>query len=291
MVRRKTKTGQQYSEATPYKLKGFRYLMAFHAGVCQIILEKYNQSYIYIDLNCGAGYQPEYGEFGDEIYGSPIIALQELNKKGIEPICHFCDNNQEALNNLKKLIEEDLLLKCQPFYWHGDNKESLVKIAQQINNKQFCGLVYSDPNGKQDFPLKEIKETFQLPQMKKVDLLLNVATTYVKRWEKNPKAKAAWDVYSLDELIMDHGKIRIFIRQPENPSLKWTFIYATNWNKQKNLPKISLYDINNKIGKQIIEHLFSPASTPLPQINEDGSAMIQGDLLKGLDSSFNKIQE
>ncbi len=104
MERRKTKTGQQYSESTPYKLKGFRYLMSFHARVCELILKKSNQDYIYIDLNCGAGYQPEYREFGDEVLGSPIIALQALNERGINPICHFCDANEEALKTLEKTM-------------------------------------------------------------------------------------------------------------------------------------------------------------------------------------------
>jgi hypothetical protein len=106
MTRRQTKTGQQYSESTPFKLKGFRYLMGFHARVCELILKKYSQKYIYIDLNCGAGDQPEYRDFGDEVLGSPIIAVQELNKLGIIPICHFCDQNQEALNQLRRTIEK-----------------------------------------------------------------------------------------------------------------------------------------------------------------------------------------
>jgi len=113
-----TRTGQQYSAATPYKLKGFRYLMGYHARVCKLIFDKPNNEsskYIYIDLNCGASYQPDYGEVGDETLGSPIIALQELNGQGIEPICHFCDANKESLEILKRTIEE-LKLNCEPHY-------------------------------------------------------------------------------------------------------------------------------------------------------------------------------
>jgi hypothetical protein len=113
--------------------------------------------------------------------------------------------------------------------------------------------------------------------MRKVDLLLNMATTYVKRWECNPKVN--WEVYPLKELINGHGKKRVFIRQPENPSLKWTFVYATNWDKQKNIPKIRLYDINGEIGEKILEHLFNPASNPLPYFSQDGKASVQGNLL------------
>ena len=258
MVRRKTKTGQQYSEATPFKLKGFRYLMAYHAGVCKLILEKYNQKYIYIDLNCGAGSQPEYEEVGDELYGSPIIALQELNKKGIIPECHFCDASKEAIEKLKETIES-LGLKCESTYWIGDNKESLRNIAQSINNDKFCGLLYSDPDGKQDFPLKEIKETLQLFQMKKVDLLLNVATTSVKRWKKNPKV--TWNCHSLSELIADHGKEYIFIREPEDGPLKWTFIYATNWGQQKELRSIKLIGGIHQLNATIIQFHDDARST------------------------------
>jgi three-Cys-motif partner protein len=268
-----TRTGQQYSASTPYKLIGFRYLMGYHARVCKLILSKTRQPYIYIDLNCGAGYQPDYRKFGEEALGSPIIALQELNEQGIEPICHFCDESEESLELLKRAIEE-LKLKCAANYWLGDNKDSLLAISRELTDPQFLGLVYSDPNGKQDFPVKEIKEVFQLPRMKKVDLLMNVATTYVKRWEVNPKA--TWDTYSLEDIIGGHGKEKIFVRKPENPSLKWTFIYATNWAQQKNLTKIQLYSIESDVGKGILDHLFNPKSNPLPGIYDDGSISIQG---------------
>jgi three-Cys-motif partner protein len=270
-----TSTGQQYSASTPYKLKGFRYLMGYHSRVCKLILQKIRQSYIYIDLNCGAGYQPDYKKFGDETLGSPIVALQQLNQEGIEPICHFCDVSEESLEILKKTIAE-LKLKCQPNYWLGDNKNALLSISKTLHNSQFLGLVYSDPNGKQDFPIKEIKSVFQLPQMRKVDLLMNVATTYVKRWESNPKAN--WETYTLEEIITGHGKEYIFVRQPENSSLKWTFIYATNWDKQKDLKRIKLYNVNSNVGKKILDNLVNPRSNPLPFFNTDGSVAIQGNL-------------
>ncbi|KAM3113896.1 three-Cys-motif partner protein TcmP [Phormidesmis sp. 146-33] len=281
-----TPTGQQYSASTPFKLKGFRYLMGYHSRVCKLILNKTNQPYIYIDLNCGAGYQPDYRKFGDQALGSPIIALQELNGQGIEPICHFCDSSQESLEILRRTIE-DLKLKCEPHYWSSDNKDALLSISQGLANSQFQGLVYSDPNGKQDFPIKEIKDVFQLPQMRKVDLLMNVATTYVKRWESNPKAN--WEVYSLEEVITGHGKEKIFVRKPENPALKWTFIYATNWAKQKDLTKIQLYSVDGDVGKGILDHLFNPRFNPLPGIYDDGSVSIQTSL--NFDVSNSDLEE
>ena len=69
-----TKTGQQYSDATPYKLNGFRYLMRYHAGVCEKIFSKYPKS-------------------KHIIYDSPIIALQEPNKKG--GVFHICENTSK----------------------------------------------------------------------------------------------------------------------------------------------------------------------------------------------------
>lgn len=88
--------------------------MGYHARVCNRILKKINQPYIYIDLNCGTGYQPDYRKFGDEVLGSPIIALQELNQQGIEPICHFCDASKESLEILEKTIKdlEPALSRC-----------------------------------------------------------------------------------------------------------------------------------------------------------------------------------
>ncbi len=168
--------------------------MGYHSRVCELILQKTRQPYIYIDLNCGAGYQPDYKKVGDEVLGSPIIALQALNKRSIKPVCHFCDTNQESLEILERTIQE-FKLQCTASYWLGENSQSLKDISQGLSNSQFHGLVYSDPNGKQDFPIQEIKSVFQLPQMQKVDLLMNVATTYVKRWETNPKAN--WKVYPL----------------------------------------------------------------------------------------------
>ncbi len=247
--------------------------MGYHAGVGALIMKKYHQPYIYIDLNCGAGYQPEYSEFGDEVLGSPIIALEELNKKGIDPVCHFCDSSQEALDTLKSAIQERSL-KCKAHYWVGDNKDSLLSIAEELGDSQFNGLIYADPNGKQDFPLNEIKQVICLPQMRKVDILMNVATTYVKRWGPNPKVN--WEVPSLQDITSGNGKERTFIRQPEyeDRNMKWIFVYATNWAKQKNLEKIRLYDINSEIGKEISAHILSPKSTALP-IDKDGTIGIQ----------------
>jgi three-Cys-motif partner protein len=225
-------------------------------------------------LNCGAGYQPDYRKFGDEVLGSPIVALQELNRQGIEPVCHFCDVSEESLELLKGMIAE-LKLKCQPHYWSGDNKDTLLRISQTFSNSEFLGLMYSDPNGKQNFPVKEIKEVLQHSQMRKVDLLMNVATNYVKRWESNPKVN--WDAYTLEEIIGGHGKDHIFVRKPDNPTLKWTFIYATNWAKQKDLTKIQLYNANEDFGKEILDHLFNPKSNPL-LLDSNGSVAIQGEL-------------
>ena len=267
-----TRTGQQYSASTPYKLKGFRYLMSYHAAVCEKILKKRKQPYIYIDLNCGAGDQPDYRKFGDEVLGSPIIALQELNKKDIDPICHFCDSNEESLEILQETIGR-LGLRCRPRYWPGDNKDSLPSICQDFVYPESLGIVYSDPNGKQDFPLQEIKAAFKLEKLRKIDLLMNIATNYVRRWESNPKVN--WEVYSLEELTSEHGKNHTFVRYPENSSLKWTFVYATNFEKQKELKNIRLYRAEGEIGERILDHLFNPKSNPLPIINEDGSIGIQ----------------
>lgn len=285
MARRTTKTGQQYSSATPYKLKAFRYLLGFHAGVCERITKKYNQPYIYIDLNCGAGSQPDYQEFGDEVFGSPIVAVQELNKKGIHPICHFCDSSEEAIESLKKVIR-DMSLQCTPLYWLGDNKDSLLKISKQLGESKFQGLIYSDPNGKQDFPLDEIQQMIRLPQMNKVDILMNVATTYVKRWQSNPKAN--WETHSLDKVVFEHGKSRTFIRRPEDRNLKWTFVYATNWDKQKNIKKIHLYDVNDPVGREILDHIFNPKSTSSP-IDKDGNIRIQQTLDFSVDNSNTEV--
>ncbi len=238
---------------------------------------------MYVDLNCGSGYQPEYKKYGDEVLGSPIIALQELNQQNIEPVCHFCDVNDKSLRILEETIL-NLKLKCKPSYWLGDNKNSLTEISRNLENSHFHGLVYSDPNGKQDFPVREIKDIFQMPQMKKVDLLMNVATTYVKRWQTNPKAN--WEAYSLEEISNGHGKKHVFIRAPENTSLKWTFIYATNWAKQKDLGKISLYNSKSDLGGSILEHLFNPKSNPMPGIYEDGSIAIQKQLNLDIGDGF-----
>jgi hypothetical protein len=105
----------------------------------------------------------------------------------------------------------------------------------------------------------------------------------VKRWESNPKAN--WTAYSLEEITTGHGKEKIFVRKPENPALKWTFIYATNWAEQKDLKNIKLYSVDGDVGKRILDHLFNPRSNPLP-FSQDGSVVIQGNLLDILNSEL-----
>lgn len=161
-------------------------------------------------------------------------------------------------------------------------KDSLAQISKTFMHPNYQGILYSDPNGKQDFPLNEIKSFLHTPQINRLELLLNVSTTYVKRWDANPKT--SWEVYPLEQLVKGHGKERVFVREPDHSSQKWTFIYATNWKDQKELLKMRLYDIRSDTGKRILDHLFNPKSNPLPYINEKGHAAIQLDIWNNNDS-------
>ena len=105
---------------------------------------------------------------------------------------------------------------------------------------------------------------------------------------KNPKV--TWNCHSLPELITDHGKEYIFIREPEDGPLKWTFIYATNWVKQKELRSIKLFNIKERIGEQIVEHLSNPKN-PRPYFGQDGSRAYQTNLFDSSDSILNTPED
>lgn len=265
----KTQTGQEYSEATPDKLRAFEYFMGYHAGVSKHILNRNRRysGYAYIDLNCGAGYQPEYREFGDRAYGSPIIATRQALNHQLDPLLYFVDVRTEAIKALRKSILHKFA-NLPYFALASDNALFVPKLIEYLPMGDLLGLIYLDPNGNQELPLKALQKFYGNRTFSSIDVLMNLSATNLKRWFNNPKAKGRWGEYGLQEIIDSVPKKHWFIRYPVNKLFKWTFLYGTNWAKQKDLNQIHLYNIESESGQAILRHLLDCQNNPLPIIGQ-----------------------
>lgn len=279
---------QGYSQNTAYKQFKLRYFMACHASIVRNIQRRFseNLNYLYIDLNCGKGHQPEYESANCEPWGSPVIAVEELNKKGIIPYCYFVDIDPGAIATLKEVFSDRSDLRCYPSYWTGDSCQVFPELAHSIEEKhgntKNNGLIYIDPNGNQIIPLKSIRECCQnLKSLNYVDLLMHCSATYLKRWANNRLIKR--EKYNLEQVVTEHGKRQVFISFPPDATLKlkrekWTFVYATNYDKSKDINKIGMYKVTentNDLGGKIFRHLVD-SSHPLPVL--ETSRFVQGSL-------------
>lgn len=145
----------------------------------------------------------------------------------------------------------------------------IPEIMSRLPPGRLLGLLYLDPNGNQELPLNGLKHFYSFHRLSSIDVLMNLSATNLKRWFNNPKAKGRWGEYGLQEIIESIPKKYWFVRYPVNKLFKWTFLYGTNWVKQKDLNRIGLYSIEGGMGKAILNHLLDCKNNPLPSL--DGS--------------------
>ncbi len=195
--------------------------------------------YYYYDLTTGPGVV-------NGIEGSPLIAKRLL--KDTPHLMALFEKDRDSARSLMKRFSGD------PSVWvlNEDFANIRVHIEPRIRHNSPIGLMYWDGNGTIP-PKEDIADIFSGEKFKRIDLLMHVASTNMKRCrvvgenarEKGSNGKkscrAQPNVSTLD-LCANH-KMKWLVSTPEW-NQGWTFILGTNYEGYKSYRKIGLHDIN-----------------------------------------------
>jgi len=263
----KTKDGQGYSEATPYKQEGFAKVLAKISNIAFYAQKKQCQKeFIYIDCNAGCGVDDSAGK------GSPVIAMDVLGGQSLvgktqrgnfdNLIFIFCDCNDENIKKLKALcIEKYKHLKTYCFCGNNNSIEFFDFVESIVNDSiktpQPFGLIYSDPNGSIDYPLDNINRFAKSFRLQRTDILVNFNTVQMKRNRIVFKESSEHQRRHLIDVVSAINKKKQFVRRyyPKNNCFKFAHFLFTNYAKMGEYKGISMFDVNSKEGKALFTEL------------------------------------
>lgn len=267
-----TQTGQGYGLSSALKREHFRKFLSVHTKICQSIIKRKHwayQKYVYVDLNAGTGYYEE-----DE--GSPVSFLKAV---GIEHKAYFVEIDEQAAHllqaNTQTLGRGGSNVIC------GDNKIMLPHITKDLQrltsgnsgkNKLAFGLIYSDENGT-DIPFNEMSQALSQPHMEKIDVLIYVSCTALKRVMKALPAKGC---RRISEYISLMPKQHWQVRQPVGAH-QWCFLFGTNWPEYPQLTKQGFYKIDSVEGQAILDRVSNTVEE-IKELNLKKSGFIQQSL-------------
>lgn len=234
-----------YGKFTNDKFKRFDYFLDAYLGIVKRIQMKairqewldewQTEPFHFIDMNCGPG--KIYGAepiIKDGTNGSPLIFLDNAEKKEINYKADFVDNHTEAINQLVGNIPS---LNFGYVDWHCfDNKLISNRLISDDFNHKIIGLVYHDPNnGSISWDaLKRISEL-----RPKYDILINIPTSLFKRKPESYNGDKFLSDY-LSELGKNKWLITDFWKGDKHC---WTFAFLTNFISMKDIEAIGLRDI------------------------------------------------
>lgn len=277
---KKSIANEGVSRFTKIKQLDFDFLLDTQAGISKAIANKSHGllPVLYVDFNCGSGYCEHYKKYGANPVGSPIRAIQIYNKHGFTPHCIFIDNNLDAIKKLQENLNSNefrqLAYTCD--FLCLDNMDCADRVINRIlalKTESFLGMMYSDPNGNQRFPIKAIEKIYEsLSCLYRVDLLLNVEMTSLKRWNSN--TLVTWDVPCHKELLLNYesliNKKYSFLGKPRDSRHQWHFQFFTNWSKAPQLEKINLYSTKpSEKGEKILWYYLKMNGVTWKQLNLD----------------------
>lgn len=250
-------TGQGHSGYTLIKQEAFRYFMEVHAKIiCRIFAQKkpyVDRCYYYIDTNAGKGYND------DGSPGSIMIAVDTLgdtlSRNQYDFLITAIEKNATAAQMLRYALEQT----CEDWSVIArDNAMALTSdlIPDEPDDTRY-GLVYCDPNDMKGLPFDALTTFFQAsqPQTQKMDLLINLSATTLKRVQG---AHYTW--YTIPDIIGKVNKNYWYIREGYDRA-QWTFLFGTNWpdwpplRLKTSRQKLGLYPIDSSEGRSLLEKL------------------------------------
>lgn len=256
-----TATGQGYGVYSASKRSHLSAFLGLHTTIVQNVTSRYewaHEQYTYIDLNAGTGIH-------EDDYGSPLIFLGHV-KSGYR--AYFIEIETEAVAALKKNLTAAMRDRTNSISFFqgtdsiqvktGDNRVLLPQIAEELrqdylmNRSPAFGLIFSDENGA-DIPFDELAQVYKQPHMSRIDVLIYVSATSLKRVMKSSSLK---NRLRLNEYIHALNKKHWQVRQPQGQH-QWCFLFGTNWDKKgkmgyPELRKLGFFDASSSEGQEIL---------------------------------------
>jgi hypothetical protein len=216
-------------------------------------------------MNAGSGYY-------EEIKGSPAIFIEEaeshranftavmseIDDCGCRDLSDYiqCETNEDAIRIAKSMLTDSNIIGCRigtgniTIVCNEDNKKTLSSVETFYLRKDVkipFGIIYIDPNNHQG-RFKEIESFFNHKKFNKLDILIHISATSIKRVRKHNIAQ------EIDNAIKNINKKCWLIRRPYS-AWQWTFLLGTNWNAFPDFDKQGFVSLDSKEGKLCLEVL------------------------------------
>jgi len=218
------------SEATPIKLKRFRYLAKVHCRIAKPMHLKWpcSPEYLFVDMTAGPG-STVHGD------GSPLIFQQVARELKLPHKAFLIERDSESASRLSSLLTDDPNMSVV----HGDNKDHLPLCLEWLKGKPLhYGMIYSDANGEIDqLPFDVLAEVSPMRLLQYVDILIHLSPTIIKRVRSSPCCPFHDDLMTLMSGIQ---KNHWYAWDPVG-AFQWTFLFGTNW---KDFPRLVYKDGN-----------------------------------------------
>lgn len=289
--RSETTSGFKFSGYTKQKQSDLMHIFAHHMAHVGAILKGHawsDDSYLYIDLHAGLGYDSTLN------IGSPLRAIYQAHLRNLPAKFIFLEKDFETYNYLKSLIfgtltpfdsvpssvSSEIIKHCQGIGIYltpcdiAMNNSILLQALKAVDeyknnisilnldhnsygffpNKKVFGLVYADPsNG--EIPTKPLATvSHKLP---KLDILINLSANSHKR-KGGYKLKRGLDYPRIFQEIKSL-KTHWWIREVDGTAHQWTMLFGSNNSEIKTFKSLygAWHSLETKEGKywlDIISH-------------------------------------
>jgi hypothetical protein len=252
---------------TREKWKRFEYLLRVHAEVCRLVMTKHrwaDSAYSYFDFFAGPGLYDEGDHSGlAGEYGSPVRAFRVLE--------HIFGRSGEAANGeplgVRAFLHDPLvcgrLQSCldRLGIWGGivgDLRcdEAVADLIGRWPEMTGCspwkplGLAFFDPNGQP--PWASIEAFVAEKTFDRIDLLINVNSTVVKRVLKSPIHA---ETLTPTQHLVDLGKDDVYLWEPALGDIhQFALAYCTN-GPFPEFRKLGFHFINSDKGRRIADRI------------------------------------
>lgn len=198
-------------------------------------VQRFGGQFWYIEANAGPGLYP--GVNGEELAGSPVIALEELRRLDTPFRAVLIDRNPDVAERLRQSLEARGLNDQRRVAIHcADNRLAVPSACRLPHHRHDRGLAFFDEKGAPQWDL--LNDVTALPTMAHIDVLVNIPTNTLKlerlaaTSERFGGKGYAWDTKDVrplcERLPMLH-KPRLLIGEPTTDRLAWSLILGSSW--------------------------------------------------------------
>jgi three-Cys-motif partner protein len=212
--------------------------------------------YYYFDMYAGPGcYTDQIGGSLFLDHGSPMIAAGVL--RGQPHKLFFNDSDPQCVTSLTLALAGENAL-AQVTCLDASEFSELV-TREEWRRRQFdcldckaMGLLFADPNGAPDW--NAINAITSCQQYERLDVLVNVNATSIKRCRTSPKHRHKY--VSLREYLDGLRKRYLYVWTPHKSNC-WQFalIFASNWKDFPEFGKSKFWRCDKPEGREVLDRL------------------------------------